>query len=153
MADLEPLIRYQKYQMDEKRRFIARLFAEAEKIYGHKARMLEEVARERDYADKALDPYVITGFLSYQGLMKKRVALVNHEIERIEARIQVAQDDLRDEFIELKKYEIVQRRRLERERARLAKLEAALFDATALDGFYRRLQEEDRAHMVQETAG
>ncbi|HEY8964579.1 MAG TPA: hypothetical protein VIN59_08985 [Alphaproteobacteria bacterium] len=142
MANLDPLIRFQKYKMDEKQRFIARLFAEAENIYNHKKRMLDEVAAERTFADRSMDPWVITGFLGYQGLMKKRVALINKEIERIEARIAIAQDDLRDEFIELKKFEIVQRRRLERERKRLEKLEAQMFDAIAIEGFRRRLAEE-----------
>jgi len=142
MANLDPLIRFQKFKMDEKQRFIAKLFAEAENIYNHKQRMLDEVMRERGFADKSMDPWVITGFLGYQGLMKKRVALINKEIERIEARIAMAQDDLRDEFIELKKFEIVQRRRLERRARELAVLEAQMFDAIAIDGFRCRLAEE-----------
>jgi len=142
MANLDPLIRFQKYKMDEKQRFIARLYAEAENIYNHKNRMLQEVRQERSFADKSMDPWVITGFLGYQGLMKKRVALINREIERIEARIDLARDDLRDDYIELKKYEIVQARRLDRERKRLEKLEADMFDAIAIDMFHRRLKEE-----------
>jgi flagellar export protein FliJ len=142
MADLEPLIRFQKFKMDEKQRFIARLFAEAENIYNHKRRMLDEVSRERNFADQSMDPWVITGFLGYQGLMKKRVALINKEIERIEARIDIAREDLRTEFIELKKFEIVNTRRLERERKRLERLEAQMFDAIAIEGFRRRLAEE-----------
>lgn len=141
MANLEPLIRLRKYEVDEKQRFIAKLYAEAEKIYGHKQRMLDEVARERNYVDESDDPQVITGFLSYQGLMKKRVALVNHEIGRIEARIDAARDDLRDEFIELKKVEIIHARRLERMRKAIAKMESDMFDAIAIDGFIRRLKD------------
>jgi hypothetical protein len=141
MADLAPVIRFQKHQMDEKRRFIARLFAEADKIYGHKKRALDEVAHERSFADKSEDPFVITEFLGYQAQMKKKIALINLEMQRIDARIEVAQDALREDFIELKKYEIVQRRRIERRRRELEKQEAALFDATAIDAFRRRLDE------------
>lgn len=143
MANLDPLIRLRKYEVDEKQRFIAKLYSEAEKIYNHKQRMLDEIARERGYVDVSEDPTVITGFLSYQGLMKKRVALVNHEIGRIEARIDAARDDLRDEFIELKKIEIIQARRLERRRLAMAKLESDMFDAIAIDGFIRRLKENN----------
>lgn len=137
MADLQPLIRYRKYQLDEKQKFIARLFAEAEKIYGHKQRALDEVARERSFVDESSDPHVITGFLGYQGLMKKKIALINVEIERIDARIAVAQDDLREAFTELKKFEIVQRRRLERKRHEMNMRESAMFDAIALESFRR----------------
>lgn len=137
MADLAPVIRYRKYQIDEKRRFIARLFAEADKIYTHKKNALDEVARERLYVDSSDDPHVITGFLSYQGLMKKKIALINVEMARIDARIEVAQDDLREEFTELKKFEIVHRRRLERKRAQLEKRESMLMDAAGIESFWR----------------
>lgn len=141
MSDLKPLIRFQKYKLDEKQRFIARLFAEADKIYGHKKRALDEVLRERAYVDASDDPHVITGFLSYQGLMKKKIALINVEISRIDARIEIAQDDLREEFTELKKFEIVQRRRLQRRRREMEKREMAIFDDIAVQSFAARLRE------------
>ena len=141
MANLKPVIRFQKFKMDEKRRIIARLYAEAEKIYGHKQRALDDVARERKYVDESEDPHVITGFLAYQGLMKKKVALIDTEIKRIDARIEIAQDDLREEFTELKKFEIVQRRRLEKRRKELDRKEAQLFDAIAIEAFFRAFGE------------
>lgn len=141
MANLEPVIRYRKFQMDEKRRMIARLYAEADKIYGHKQRALDEVARERAYVDASEDPRVITGFLSYQGLMKKKIALIDTEIKRIDARIEIAQDDLREEYTELKKFEIVHRRRLERRRKEMEKREAQLFDAIAIEAYFRAFGE------------
>lgn len=137
MADLAPLIRYRKFQLDEKRRFIARLYAEADKVYGFKQRALDEVAQERAFADNTDDPHVITGFLAYQGQMKKKISMIDVEIRRIDARIELAQDDLREEFAELKKFEIVQRNRLRKRREELDRREAALFDAQALE-IYRR---------------
>lgn len=140
MADLEPLIRYRKFQLDEKRRFIARLYAEADKVYNFKQRALDEVARERAYVDESSDPHVITGFLGYQGLMKKKIAMIDVEVKRIDARIQVAQDDLREEFTELKKFEIVQRNRLRKRREELERRQAALFDAQALEAYRRSFE-------------
>jgi flagellar protein FliJ len=116
MANLEPLIRYQKYQLDEKQRFIARLYNEAEKIYNHKERLLNEIKSERSFVDSSQDPRVITEFLTYQNRMKKRVTLVNTEIGRIEARIDIARDDLRENFTELKKFEIIHRNRMNKRR-------------------------------------
>jgi len=141
MANLEPLIRYRKFQMDEKRRMIARLYAEADKIYSHKQRALDDVARERGYVDASSDPHVITGFLAYQGLMKKKIGLIEVEIKRIDARIEIAQEDLREEFTELKKFEIVQRRRLERRRKDMARRESQLFDAIAIEAYFRAFGE------------
>lgn len=123
--------------MDEKRRMIARLFAEADKIYGAKQRALDEVARERSYVNESSDPHVITGFLAYQGLMKKKVALIDVEIKRIDARIDIAQDDLREEFTELKKFEIVHRRRFEKRREEMRKREDQLFDSIAIESYFR----------------
>lgn len=144
MADLQPLIRYQKFQLEEKQRFIARLYAEAEKVYGHKERLLDELKNERSFVDTSDDPRVITEFLTYQNRVKKRIGLVDVEIGRIEARLDVARDDLRENFTELKKFEIVHRRRLERHRRELEKREAALFDAIAIESYVRRLREDMR---------
>lgn len=141
MADLAPLIRYQKYQLEEKQRFIARLYAEAEKIYNHKERLLGELKHERNFVDSSNDPKVITEFLTYQNQMKKRVELADTEIGRIDARLDVAREDLRENFAELKKFEIVQRRRLEKRRRDLERREAALFDAVAIDVFRRQLED------------
>jgi flagellar FliJ protein len=140
MADLKPLIRYQKYQLDEKQKFIARLYADAEKIYGHKQRLLDEVKRERTFVDSSQDPRVITEFLTYQNRMKKRVDLANVEISRIEARLDIARDDLRESFTELKKFEIVQRNRLDKRRKMLEQRESQMFDAIALDIFRRQIE-------------
>lgn len=144
-ADLAPLIRYRRFQMDEKRKFIARLYAEADKVYNFKQKALDEVVRERAYVDASDDPRVITGFLSYQGLMKKKLALIDVEIKRIDARIEVAQDDLREEYTEIKKFEIVQRRRLERRRKELQAREDAMFSAIALDMFFRESRAAEEA--------
>lgn len=141
MADLAPLIRYQKYQLEEKQRFIARLYAEAEKVYNHKERLLNELKHERSFVDSSNDPKVITEFLTYQNQMKKRVELADTEIARIDARLDVAREDLRENFAELKKFEIVQRRRLEKRRRDLERREAALFDAVAIDVFRRQLDD------------
>lgn len=141
MADLAPLIRFQKYQLEEKQRFIARLYAEAEKIYNHKERLLGELKHERGFVDTSDDPKVITEFLTYQNRMKKRVELADVEIGRIDARLDIAREDLRENFAELKKFEIVQRRRLEKRRREMERREAAMFDAVAIDSFRRRLEE------------
>jgi hypothetical protein len=137
MANLAPVIRYRKFQLDEKRRFIARLYSEADKVYAFKQKALDEVSREKKFVSESDDPYVITEFLSYQGLMKKKIGIIQVEIGRIDARIQIAQDDLREEFTELKKFEIVHRRRLERKREELERRESILLDAQAVEAWRR----------------
>lgn len=141
MADLGPLIRLQRFTLDERRRVIARLYADADRVLLRKTAMLSAVQTERTFASESLDPHVITQFLSYQGLMKKKVALVDSELARIEARIDVATEDLRDQFAELKRYEITQRQRLERQKQEMRKREMAMFDDIAIDSF-RRAQEQ-----------
>jgi len=138
MANLDPLIRLQKFALDEKRRQIARLYADADRVLLQKNTMLDTLQSERTFASESYDQHVITLFLSFQGLMKKKLALNDQELARIEARINTATDDLREQFAELKRFEITQKRRLEQKKERLRRRETALFDEIALNGFLRQ---------------
>ena len=48
MADLDPLIRYRKHQLDEKQKFLARLYKEADKLLEARNYVLDEIVREKE---------------------------------------------------------------------------------------------------------
>jgi flagellar biosynthesis chaperone FliJ len=138
MADLDPLIRLNKFGLEEKQRFLAKLYSDAERFEQMKAGMLDSVESEKDVTDADMGNItMIQAYLAYLGRVKREVSQIDNEIKRIEARIQVAIDDMRDAFGELKKIEITRDRRLKELAEENKKREDALFSEIALE-IYRR---------------
>ena len=143
MADLEPLIRYRKYQLDEKQRFLARLYQDAERLLTRKEGMLDQIQREKELTDADVQPQMIVTFLSYVERMQEQIALLDIEIQRVETRIEIAIDDMRESFAELKKVEITHQRRLDEKKAELMKREEAMFSEIALQQYVDKLKKGD----------
>lgn len=138
MANLDPLIRLNKFRLEEKQRVLSALYANIERLERTKAGMLDNLESERDVTDNDLgDITMIQAYLSYLGRVKRDVARIDREVEKIEARIEVAIDDMRESFGELKKIEITRDRRLVELAAENKKREDALFGEIALE-MYRR---------------
>ena len=138
MADLDPLIRLNKFQLDEKQRFLARLYSDIERLQKIKAGMLDSVESEKDVTDADLGNItLIQAYLAYLGRVKREIALIDTEVARIEARIEVAIDDMREAFGELKKIEITRDRRLQELADENKAREDELFSEIALE-IYRR---------------
>ena len=113
MANLDPLIRLNKFQLEEKQRVLSALYANVERLERTKAGMLDNLESEKDVTDNDLgDMMMIQAYLSYLGRVKRDVARIDREVEKIEARIEKAIDDMRESFGELKKIEITRDRRL-----------------------------------------
>lgn len=144
MADLNPLIRYRKFSLEEKQRFIARLFTELGRMEDRKSKMLDEVQSERallDSADVTIE--MIAGFGGYLQRMKLQVNQINQEIKRIETRLDLARDEMREAFADLKKVEIVERRRVEELAKKNKAREDAMFSEIALEQYRRHLSEQE----------
>lgn len=140
MADLDPLIRLNKFELEEKQRFLAKLYNDVERFQTIKSGMLDSLESEKDVTDADLDNItMIQAYLSYLGRVKKEVSQLDNEIGRIESRIQIAIDDMRDAFGELKKIEITRDRRLAELAEDNKKREDALFSEIALE-IYRRAE-------------
>lgn len=138
MANLDPLIRLNKHELEEKQRVLAALYANVERLENNKAGMLDSLEAEKDATDQDLgDITMIQAYLSYLGRVKRDVARIDLEISKIEARIDLAIDDMREAFGELKKIEITRDRRLVELREENQKREDALFNEIALE-IYRR---------------
>src|SRR5271154_2016122 len=116
MADLRPLIRFRKHGVDEKRRFLAQLFREAEVVERQKKVIEDQMKKEIDLGrEMGTDAQTYLG--KYLQGARRKVKALELSIKKMEVRIAAAQEDIRESFAEMKKVEITQRNRDAREDA------------------------------------
>lgn len=138
MADLDPLIRLNRFQLEEKQRFLSRLYRDIERLQLNKKGMLDSVESEKEVTDQDLDNItLIQAYLAYIGRVRQDVAKIDNEVARIEDRIALAIEEMREAFGELKKIEITRDRRLQELADENKAREDALFSEIALE-IYRR---------------
>lgn len=135
MAGLEPLIRLRKFRVEEKQKALADLFRQVELMEGRKRVILVDLDRERKLADDAGDVESLVAYASYSSRMIAEVDKINTQLQRLDARIQKAQDEMREAFAEQKKAEIIQHRREEREEAEQDAKESRNLDEIGIEVF------------------
>ena len=138
MADLNPLIRLNKFKLEEKQRVLSKFYAEIEKHEIQKRAILDSVESEKDVIGEDTSNFqIMQAFLNYFQKSKKQIDTINAQISTLEIKINRAIDEMRVAFGELKKIEITQDRRLEALRKENLKKENDLFSEIALEMFRR----------------
>lgn len=137
MADLKALIRLRQFRVDEKQKALADLYRKTEQFEGKKDELIATLEREREIAESTEDVEAGAFFGLYAEGVKAKITGIDREINKLETRIQIAQDDIRQAFAELKQIEIVQKRREEEEARELAAKESAELDEIGIEGFRR----------------
>jgi flagellar export protein FliJ len=142
MADLDPLIRLYQKRVDDKQRVLADLYREVEILETLKSDMLAEIDSESKVIEgmESLDTHSYFG--AYLQAMRKKIDVVDDGLKQIERRVNLAREDVRRGFAELKKVEITAESRDAEEARKQAKKESDLMDEIGLDAF-RRGQEAD----------
>ena len=142
MANLKSLIKLRRHNVDEKQKFLAQLYREVEAIENSKNTLIERLRSEREMLDKvgSLEMYAYFGRFSQN--IQRMLERLNAEKKKLETRIVIAQDDVREAFANMKRIEIVQSEREKAEKKEQADKEVRELDEIGLDG-YRRQQEED----------
>ena len=143
MADLDSLIRYRKHAVDEKRRMLAKLYEQAESMAQAKKELEEKLEEETRIAHEIGTAESYSDLGNYSVAMKKKIKGFGDSIKEMDVRIAAAQEDMRAAFAELKKIEITQRNREEREEAEIKRKEDIELGEIALDGYRRALEEEE----------
>lgn len=138
MADLNPLIRLRKYRVEEKQKILADLFREAEKIEARKAQLLAQKDAEQRIAEEKQDYETHTAFVLFAERVRGEVELLDEALAKLDTRISIAQDAMREAFGELKKIEIIQENRDEEDAKAALKREGQVLDEVALNGFRRK---------------
>lgn len=141
MANLKPLIRLKTHQLDQKKRALAALYREREALQDSKEKLEQQRAHEREALeqDNSIDAQV--SYMRYAENVKKQIAGLDSKMAKLDERIKVAQDLMRDAFADLKRVEIIQERREGEEQAEEKRKEDNELDEIGLDQ-HRRQQEE-----------
>ncbi|MBI4030764.1 MAG: hypothetical protein HY370_03745 [Proteobacteria bacterium] len=138
MADLEPLIKFRKHTVDEKRRFLAQLYREAEMMERQKQVVEDQMAREIETAREMQMAEAQAYLGKYLEGARRKVKAMETSLKKMDVRIAAAQEDMRAAYAEMKKIEITQRNRNEREAAALRKKEDQELDEIGINLFRRR---------------
>lgn len=138
-GDLKALIRYHKWRLDEKRRALAELHSLADKLREQLAALEDEIKAEQETARQSTEAALtFANYITQANFRKKTLA---ESIAQVDRQIEVATDEMRDVFQEVKRYEIAQEERTRREKEKIRRREAAMFDEVAATGFQRRQKE------------
>lgn len=141
MADLDSLIRVRKHAAQQKQKFLADLYRQAETFFLRKKALEDQLAHERETLDSVEMIEAQVSFGLYAEGVKKKISAIDKEIQRLETRIAMAQEDVRAAFAEMKKIEIIQGRRIESEKQSRRKKEDRSFDDIAIDRFRKDAEE------------
>lgn len=138
MANLLSLIKLRKHTVDEKQKVLAELYRQIETIEQSKNTLLERLRVERAALDKSgiLEMYAYFGRFSQN--IQRMIERLNAEKAKLEIRIQIAQDDVREAFANVKRIEIVQKERERVEKKNADDKETREMDDIGIDGFRRK---------------
>ncbi len=136
MADLKPLIRVRKHDIEQKQKTLAELYRQAEELKKQRDAIEIQLAIEQEKT-KDMDAEMLKFFGPYAALAKSQIEAVDDNRDKLEQLIVMAQEDMRKAFAELKKVEIIAERRDAEEQSELDKKDADELDEIAIDGFRR----------------
>ncbi len=134
MADLNPLIRFRRHIVDEKQKILSQLYREAEKIEQSRQMILDQMEREKQLAAE-MGPDAGTYLGRYLDGARRKVHALNASLKKMEIRIDTAREDIRGAFAEMKKVQITQEQREEREAQEEQKKEDRAMDEIGLEQF------------------
>lgn len=123
---LDGMIRLQKWQLDEKRRQMSDLENMKEELLQKKKKLGDDLIQEQQNLSNAT--VVNINYASYAVTVIARQETLDKSIEEIDVSIEEMKDQLTEAFIELKKFETVDLRNKERERAKRARREQIELD-------------------------
>jgi flagellar export protein FliJ len=141
MADLNPLIRVRKHVVEQKQKFLAELYRQADEMNRQKQNLIDQLAEEQEKI-KDMPASMLSYFGPYTEAVRERIKDIAEAISKLETRIDIAREDMREAFAELKKIEITQERREEEEEKEINKKESDELDAIGLEVFRRKQEKE-----------
>lgn len=146
MAELEALIRVRRHAVEQKQKFLAELYRQADEITTQKDTLLSQFSEEQAKMDQMNDELGMGPGMSYFGAysdaVHERVAEIEGQLEKLEGRIEVAREDMRRTFAELKKVEITDQRRKDEVNKANQKKEDDELDEIAIEGYRRKVADE-----------
>ncbi len=130
---LSGVVRLHKWQVDEKRRQIADLETMRSEIVEQLDKLTNDLVAEQKHL--ATSTVVDINYANYAANVMARRENLEASITEIDVSIENMKDELSEAFKELKKFEIVQERALERERFEEKRREQERLDELSLNMF------------------
>lgn len=140
--DLHALIRLHQYRVDDKRRSLGELLGEVAHLEQQGEDLEREIVSEQEVANSAPDS-VGMFYGEYATAAVKKREDISQAIRGVEDKIEVAQEEMRVEFKDLKVFEISQEERDEIAAMEARKAEQAILDEMGLELFRRRRRTEN----------
>ena len=125
----EPLIRLARFKVEELQKQMAELDRSKAALIGQIERLEASVPEEQAVATQSKDGYLAYG--SYAQAVIKRKDNIRASLSEVEAQSDALRDRLSEAFQELKKYELLEERRVARAEAALRDAEQAELDEMA----------------------
>jgi flagellar FliJ protein len=131
MSALETLIRVHRWQLDERRRYLAGLDSLAARLRADAQRLHEEAEEEAGAA--GLSHEAASAYPAYIRVLIERRQKLERSIVEVEAQIAEAHEAVSDAYQEVKRYELAAANRARDTRERLTRREQRDQDALALE--------------------
>ncbi len=138
MADLNALIRLRRFRVEEKQKALAEMYRQIEDVEAQIRNFEETLRRERELLNTNPNVEALAYFGRYADVVRRDIERMGMERKKIEVRIQIAQDDMREAFTDLKRVEIVQRNREEEEKKETQDRETREMNEIGLEVFRRK---------------
>ena len=132
--NLNTLIRLNEWNVDERRRELGDVLRALAELETGLERLRQEVTKEQNAAAAAPAEAGFFYGRYAQGVIGRRQS-INDGIQRMEAQVAAAREKLNESYRELKKFEVAQRTRDEREARELARREQGVLDEIGLTLF------------------
>ncbi len=141
MANLLSLIKLRRHTVDEKQKMLAELYRQVEMIEENKNILIERLRTEREVLDQngTLEMYAYFGRFSQN--IHRSLERMNVEKQKLELRIQIAQEDVREAFANMKRIEIVQSEREKADKKEAEDKETREMDDLGIEAFRRKEEE------------
>ncbi len=138
MANLESLIRLRRHNVDEKQKILAEIYREVEIYEGQKKELRERLQRERNALDENLDLETREFYGRFEGVIREKIDKINAQLAALQTRLNLAQEEVRAAFANMKRVEIVNERRIDEKRIERDAKESSQMDDIGIEGFRRK---------------
>ena len=138
---LSGIIRLHKWQVDEKRRQITDLEVMRNELVEKLEKLLRDLESEKENLSKS--NVVDINYANYASNVMNRRENIDASITEVDVSIENMKDELSEAFKELKKYEIVEQRAIEREKLEQKRREQDRLDEISIN-MYRNSAKRSR---------
>lgn len=137
MADLEGLIRLKRHTVEERQKILAEIYRQMEVVEHRKKELLERLAAERAALDHNENIETRAYYGRFEGVIRGNIDALDGELRKLETRLDIAQEEVRAAFADMKRVEIVHDRRVREDKQALKDKESQEMDEIGIEGFRR----------------